>query len=255
MFTASLPFHHTKSRKDRAMKKHADTVLLLSGGLDSAVALFELVVSGHGVICVYIEHGQAMGEFRKITTRLVREAKKLSEAMWKTRLVKLESVRISDLWKGAGRLEDQAPDVMFGRNLVYLSMAATFAARYQATDIAFSVHMEDGDEPGAVYPDQSEEFIMAAQKAISQGLGINVNVTTPVWGCSEAELFYAAHRMGVLDLILGTVSCMTYFRKRKLDLKKHDWGRGCGSCSSCEVRSEGWRVFQGMLEDDERRDL
>jgi len=247
--------HTRNTRRDRTLKKHADTVLLLSGGLDSAVALFELVVSGHGVVCVYIEHGQAMGEFRKISTKLVREAKKLSEAMWKTRLVKLETVRISDLWKRAGRMLGQAPDVMFGRNLVYLSIAATFAARYQATDIAFSVHMEDGDEPGAVYPDQSEAFIMAAHKAISQGLGMNVNVTTPIWGCSEAELFYAAHRMDILDLALETVSCMTYFRKRKLDLKKHDWGRGCGACSSCEVRAEGWRVFQGMLEDDKRRDL
>lgn len=244
------------------MKKQADTVLLLSGGMDSGVTLFERVVSGHGVVCVYIEHGQAMGEFRRIVNRLVRQAKKLSEAMWKTRLVKLESVRIGDLWKGTEKEPelfkalDCSPNVMVGRNLVYLSIAATVAARYQIKDIAFSVHEEEGDEqPGEVYPDQSEEFIMAASKAISQGLGTGVNVTTPIWSQTKAELFYAAHRMDVLGFILDTVSCISYFRKGKLDLKDHEWGRGCGRCHSCRLRAEGWRIFQGMLEEDERRDL
>jgi len=235
------------------MKRPVDTILLLSGGLDSAVALFELAISGHSVVSVYVEHGQAMGEFRRIAMGQVKEAKKISKAMWSTdeRTMKLETVRISDLWRGSNtrRLTEEygmSDGTMLGRNLVYLAIASTFAARYQAEDIVMAVHLEDDtpDTEAPVYPDQSEDFMEAARDAISQGIGVEFSVTSNVWGCSKADLFDAAHYIGVLKTVLKTVSCMSYHISGKLDMTKHEWGRGCGTCESCQIRSHGWELFK-----------
>lgn len=125
-----------------------------------------------------------------------------------------------------------------GRNLLFLTFAATIAYRRGARHLVTGVC--ETDYSG--YPDCRDDTMKAMQLALNLGMEERFVVHTPLMWIDKAETFALAERLGgpaLLDLVCEeTHTCYAGDRDHR-----HDWGHGCGTCPACELRAEGWRRF------------
>ncbi len=121
-----------------------------------------------------------------------------------------------------------------GRNLVFLTFAATLAYRRGLKHIVAG--MCETDYSG--YPDCRDDTIKALQVALNLGMDRRFVLHTPLMFIDKAETWGLAERLGgapVVELIRReSHSCYLGDRTRE-----HDWGFGCGACPACELRAAG----------------
>ena len=209
------------------MKK---AVVLVSGGMDSAVVLAIAREQGFAVHALSVRYGQ------RHTSELAaadRVARALGAVAHKTVDVDLRSI-------GGSALTDdiEVPDAggegipvtyVPARNTIMLSLALGWAEVLGANDIFCGVNAVDYSG----YPDCRPEFVAAFQtlanlatKAGVEGAGIRVHA--PLQYMSKAQIASEGQRLGV-DFGL-TVSCY------RADAQ----GRACGHCDACRLRAEGF---------------
>lgn len=123
------------------------------------------------------------------------------------------------------------------RNLVFLALAASYAAKVNARNLVTGVCQADS----AGYPDCREDFILEAQRAVIAALGGEyIDIHTPLINSSKTKTFALANDLGVLDLIVEeTHTCYNGDRTNR-----HPWGYGCGTCPACLERERGWIGFR-----------
>ena len=207
-------------------------VVLLSGGLDSAVAIHLAKSEGFEVYALSFDYGQKHNkelECAKAT------AKSAGAAQHNTVTLQL------NLWGGSS-LTDSKMDVEDGdvtrtdipqtyvpaRNMIFLSVAASYAEAIGAQDIFIGV--SEVDYSG--YVDCREEFIAAMENAINKGtvmgaeLGKKISIHAPFINKTKAEEIALGEKMGV-DWSL-TWSC---YRGGK---------KPCGTCDSCLLRAKAF---------------
>ncbi len=84
--------------------------------------------------------------------------------------------------------------------------------------------------------------MQATAKALSLGLAREVKMHTPLMWIDKAATWKLAEELGgkeLVDLIIAeTVTCYHG------DPAKHEWGRGCGTCPSCELRASGYHKYR-----------
>ncbi len=121
-----------------------------------------------------------------------------------------------------------------GRNLLFLSFAATLAYRRGASVLVGG--MCETDYSG--YPDCRDNTLKALQVALSLGLDQPMTIETPLMFLTKAQTWGLAHQLGgqpLVDLIVEhTHTCYLGDREHR-----HAWGYGCGSCPACELRAAG----------------
>ncbi len=126
-----------------------------------------------------------------------------------------------------------------GRNLLFLTYAAALACRRGVTRLVGG--MCETDYSG--YPDCRDDTIKALQVALNLGTERRVVVETPLMWLDKAETWALADRLGgaaLVELIReDTHTC--YLGARE---PRHDWGRGCGACPACRLRSEGHAAWK-----------
>lgn len=126
-----------------------------------------------------------------------------------------------------------------GRNLLFLTFAATIAYRRGARHLVTGVC--ETDYSG--YPDCRDDTMKAMQLALNLGMEERFVVHTPLMWIDKAHTFALAERLGgetLLDLVREeTHTCYQGDRTHR-----HDWGYGCGACPACELRAAGWRAFR-----------
>ena len=132
--------------------------------------------------------------------------------------------------------EDIPVTYMPARNLLFLSLALSWAEALGGRDIYIGVNAVDYSG----YPDCRPEFIDAFQHlaglATKAGVeGHPVRISTPLMALSKAEIIRRGTELG-LDYSL-TVSCY------QADAE----GRACGRCDSCRLRREGFE--QALIKD------
>ena len=208
-------------------------MVLLSGGLDSAVALFAAVKKGYECQCLTFDYGQR----HKVEIAC---AKKIaSEAGAKLRVVNLRLP-----WKGSSLLDkglplplDRSPleikkkgippTYVPARNTIFLSFAASFAEAIGANAIFIGAHSEDSSG----YPDCREEYLEAFGKVIElgtkRGLEKKLKLEFPLINMAKKEIIELGQTLGVPFQF--TRSCYEGLRKP------------CGRCDSCVLRSKGFR--------------
>ncbi|MBS0471791.1 MAG: 7-cyano-7-deazaguanine synthase QueC [Proteobacteria bacterium] len=124
------------------------------------------------------------------------------------------------------------------RNLIFLNAAAALGYRRGISDLVGG--MCETDFSG--YPDCRDETIQATAKALSLGLARETRIHTPLMWIDKAATWKLAEDLGgkaLVDLIIGgTVTCYNG------DLTPHDWGRGCGTCPSCDLRAKGYDGYR-----------
>ncbi len=125
-----------------------------------------------------------------------------------------------------------------GRNLLFLSFAATLAYRRGASVLVGG--MCETDFSG--YPDCRDNTLKALQVALSLGLDQSMTIETPLMFITKAETWALTEQLGSAALneliIEHTHTC--YLGERQ---QRHAWGYGCGSCPACELRAQGHEGF------------
>jgi 7-cyano-7-deazaguanine synthase len=126
-----------------------------------------------------------------------------------------------------------------GRNLLFLTLAATVAYRRGATVLVGG--MCETDYSG--YPDCRDNTIKAQQLALSLGLDGPMTIETPLMFLTKADTWRLSEQLGgealVQLCIEHTHTC--YLGERGA---LHEWGHGCGSCPACELRAAGYAAFR-----------
>lgn len=126
-----------------------------------------------------------------------------------------------------------------GRNLLFLTLAATVAYRRGATVLVGG--MCETDYSG--YPDCRDNTLKAQQLALSLGLGGPMTIETPLMFLSKAQTWALSAELGgealVQLCIEHTHTC--YLGERGV---RHDWGYGCGHCPACALRATGYAAFR-----------
>ncbi|MBS0213372.1 MAG: 7-cyano-7-deazaguanine synthase QueC [Proteobacteria bacterium] len=211
-------------------------VVLVSGGMDSAVVLALARERGFATHALSVSYGQ------RHTSELdaaARNARVLGAVEHKVVTVDLRSIGGSALTADiavpeheTGQPLDAGIPVTYvpARNTVMLSLALGWAEVLGAQDIFCGVNAVDYSG----YPDCRPEFVAAFQnlanlatKAGVEGAGLRVHA--PLIGMGKADIVREGMRLGV-DFA-QTVSCY------QADAQ----GWACGRCDACLLRAEGFR--------------
>lgn len=219
-------------------------VYVFSGGQDSTVALAMGLHRGDRSACALtINYGQrnrgeltAAEELTGMLTRRFRESvhhyvldiSEASRRIWADRVLVSDSDRVTG-----------STAFVPGRNAVFLSAAAAFAANHRyGNRVVFGTTAVDASGSA----DGSVRFTKAFGAAFNAGLprASRLKFDFPLQRKSKGEVLLQAARLGILDEVKYTcVSC------HNDDRTEREWGRGCGSCSACRWRKVGWEEFNG----------
>jgi len=208
---------------------HMSTVVLLSGGLDSAVlAAHEAQVDR--VLPVYVgvglawEDAEAAMVERLLETPPYRNVDPLSRVSFTMR-----DVYSPSHWaiRGVPPAYDTPDEDVYlaGRNLVLLTKAGVIASKSKAHRIAL------GPLAGNPFPDARPEFFAAMAKALSLGLDHPIEIATPFLSWEKEDVIKHGVELGVPFEV--TLSCMNPVITA--GLPQH-----CGLCSKCRERRDAF---------------
>lgn len=216
----------------------ARSVVLLSGGLDSATALAIARARGDECHTIAFDYGQ---RHRAELAAARRVSASLHAAAHRELRVGLDAFGGSALTDKRIAVPEQAGTgipvtYVPARNTVFLSLALALAEVVDADRIVIGVNFVDYSG----YPDCRPEYIAAfqhvARLATKRGVeGGALTIDAPLINLSKADIIRRGQELGV-DYSL-TVSCY----------QADDEGRACGRCDSCRLRREGF-VKAGVLD-------
>ncbi|MGN2247998.1 7-cyano-7-deazaguanine synthase QueC [Frateuria sp. GZRR35] len=209
-----------------------NAVVLVSGGMDSAVVLAIAREQGFAVHALSVAYGQRHGSELEAAGRV---AHALGAVEHKTVQIDLRSIGGSALTADIDVPEQGGEGIPVtyvpARNTIMLSIALGWAEVLGANDIFCGVNAVDYSG----YPDCRPAFIDAfeqlanvATKAGVEGAGLRIHA--PLMRMSKADIAREGQRLGV-DFA-QTVSCY------QADAQ----GRACGHCDACHLRAEGFRA-------------
>ncbi len=128
-----------------------------------------------------------------------------------------------------------------GRNVMFLTAAAALGYRRGIADLVGG--MCETDFSG--YPDCRDATLQATARALSLGLAQDVRVHAPLMWIDKAATWRLAQELGGTALtrliVEETVTCYLGDRSHR-----HDWGYGCGTCPSCELRAAGYEKYKAQ---------
>jgi len=209
-------------------------VVLVSGGMDSAVTLAIARAQGFACYALSVEYGQRHASELAAAQRV---AARYAVAH-KTVSVDLRSIGGSALTDDIAVPQDTDQSGGGGgipvtyvpaRNTIMLSLALGWAEVLGAQDIFCGVNAVDYSG----YPDCRPEFIEAFERlanlATKAGVeGAKLSVHAPLIRLSKADIVRRGNELGV-DFAT-TVSCY----------QADDDGRACGHCDACRLRALGF---------------
>ena len=211
------------------MQKRA--VVLVSGGMDSAVTLAIARAQGFDCYALSVAYGQRHASELAASDRV---CAMLDVAAHKTVTVDLRSIGGSALTDdidvpeegGAGIPVTYVP----ARNTIMLSIALGWAEVLGANDIFCGVNAVDYSGYPDCRPAFIEGFERLANLATKAGVeGAQIRVHAPLMRMSKADIAREGVRLGV-DFA-ATVSCY----------RADDDGRACAHCDACRLRADGFR--------------
>ncbi len=208
--------------------KTEEVAVLLSGGLDSSVAL-RWAHKNHRVrLAISFDYASNHGK------------RELECAAWQAaalgvehRIIDVSAISAhlkSALLSGADDIPDGAYDldslkqtVVPFRNGIFLSIAAGIAESHGAEQLVIAAH--SGDH--SIYPDCTEPFMSAMTQAIKYGTYAQLGILRPFIHADKAQIVRIGHELGV-DFS-RTYSCYK------------GGATHCGVCSTCIERKEAFQ--------------
>lgn len=200
----------------------SNAIVLLSGGLDSTVALWLAKATHDNVKALWIMYGQPnRDQERGASMATAKSAGVEWEQAWCPELVSKTGVR-ADIPDGM----EVSPLIVHARNPILLSMAANRGATHwpgEAFDIVIGATA--GDE---AFPDCTQTFVYQMTIALSAALNVSCKVVAPLVTYEKADIIDAAARLGCLGEARASWSCY------------RDGAIQCGKCRACLVRADGF---------------
>lgn len=218
------------------MSAGAPAVVLVSGGMDSAVVLAMARARGHACHALSVRYGQRHTSELDAAANV---AAALGAVSHKVVHVDLRSLGGSALTDDALAVPVAGDGHQLGqgipstyvpaRNTIMLSVALGWAEVLGGTDLYCGVNAVDYSG----YPDCRPEFIAAFERlsnlATKAGVeGATLRVHAPLMAMGKADIVREGLRLGV-DFA-QTVSCY------QADAQ----GRACGACDACRLRAQGF---------------
>ena len=198
-----------------------DSLILLSGGLDSAVLLASIFNSEHRPLyCVGFDYGQRHEKELWSGFQLAHFYGSIWERVNLPRSLFAGSALTGhgDVPHAHYRDPAQSATVVPNRNIIFLSMAGTIAVRHGLKRILFAAHAGDA----AIYPDCRHQFVGAIDRAMRESCGVAVEA--PFLAKNKRDIVAMGRELGVpFDM---TWSC---YEGRD---------RPCGKCGACVEREE-----------------
>ncbi|MFH1338366.1 MAG: 7-cyano-7-deazaguanine synthase QueC [Candidatus Omnitrophota bacterium] len=208
-------------------------IVLLSGGLDSAVTLYFAKKQNYACRCLIFDYGQRH-------KREIESAKKIAGAAdcpyrilrtrfpWKGSSLLDKSRRICLKAKQpVGKTANIPATYVPGRNIIFLSFALSFAEKIGAEAIFIGANAVDFSG----YPDCRPEFYRAFSRVIATGTkagvkGEEIKIKTPLIRRTKAQII----RLGVQLAVPFELTWSCY----------RGGSRPCGNCDSCYFRAKGF---------------
>lgn len=205
-------------------------VVLLSGGMDSAVTLY-MAKREFDCTALIFDYGQKAGKELDCAIKIAQAA-----------CCKNTILKISFPWKGSSLL-DESVDIpgnctsgkgssipstyVPGRNIVFLSYAISFAEAIGADAVFIGAHQLDYSN----YPDCRSEFFDAFRKVVDTGTkcGVeerSIQIITPILDYTKKEIVERGSELGVP--FEDTWSCYSGEEEP------------CGECESCVFRKRAF---------------
>jgi len=213
------------------------SIVLLSAGLDSAVA-FKKELDGHGVaLAITFDYGQRAAakeiEMARLICKRYGVRHLVLELAWMeeithTSLVnrgeKVPEPGEKELDEIKGKAKETAHLVWVpNRNGLFINIAAAYGDAFGFGRIATGFNAEEG----ATFPDNTPQFVQAVNGSLAYSCEKKVEVVAPVIGLDKEEIIREGARIGApLDL---SWSC--YFSGAK----------PCGKCESCMRRARAFK--------------
>ncbi|MDB1124694.1 7-cyano-7-deazaguanine synthase [Vibrio algarum] len=186
-------------------------VSLLSGGLDSCLMAQLIKESGVNQIAFFVNYGQLNYEREYNSARL--HANKIGIAVPnKLDISGYGNLITSGLTTSEKHIVDDA--FLPGRNLLLLLSASSFAIQNGCDTVAMGLLREDT----AIFPDQTDDFLISAENTINKCLGKRIKILTPLREFYKKDVVTLAKKKGI----------QTYYSCHKGDETP------CGKCISCK---------------------
>lgn len=167
-----------------------DAVCLASGGLDSSVCLSLMIGQGLSPLALFINYGQLNHD---------RELEALRHNCRKFGLPDPIELDFSDFGKRlATGLTSEDKDIVNDaftpcRNLLFVVGAAAIANQRGINKIVLGLLSVET----IIFPDQTDTFVSAAQNAISEALGVSMQIILPLREYKKQDVVVLAKALGV----------------------------------------------------------
>ena len=215
-----------KSIQGRKIIKKA--VVLLSGGMDSAVTLFIAKRTGYKTNCLTFDYGQRHKKEILFAKSLAKAAKSKCTILkislpWKKSALLDKNIKIPENRNISVKKEIPATYVP-ARNTIFLSFALSYAEAIGANAVFIGANAVDFSG----YPDCRPEYYKAFNELFKKATKLKgINIVAPLLYKTKEEIVKLGRQLGV-DFNL-TWSCYKGGR------------RPCGVCDACRLRSKGLR--------------
>ncbi|BAF59583.1 MAG: 7-cyano-7-deazaguanine synthase QueC [Pelotomaculum sp.] len=187
------------------------SIVLLSGGLDSAVSLACSLQGGEVCLCLTFDYGQKAAEREKKAAAALAAHYKLRHRVIELPFLKeitstalvsetseLPAAEEEELDENEASRSSAALVWVPNRNGVFINIAAAFAEAYRCDLVVTGFNREEA----ASFPDNSPEFVVAANASLSYSTLNKVRVASYTQGLNKTEIVKLGMNMGVpFDLI------------------------------------------------------
>lgn len=222
----------------------AGALVLLSGGQDSTTCLHWALKEFNGVTTIGFDYGQR----HRVELEYARSNAEAAGVAFRVMDVR-GLLAPSSLTDDQGQHNDTShinPELpasfTAGRNLLFLTIAASVAAGLGISDIVTGVCQTDYSG----FPDCRRSTMDAMQLALSLGLGLgDVRVHTPLMYLSKAETWKLAADLGILETIINKT--MTDYNG---NTTPNEWGMGVEDNPASKLRAAGYKeaVEKGWIQ-------
>lgn len=214
-------------------------VVLLSGGLDSAVCLFQAVHGGEfdTVHTVSFSYHQRHKVELIYAAKLAKAAGVLVHTVIEVPSIPCWSALTDGGLLAAKTSRNPSLPASFvpGRNLLFVTLAAMYGYDRGLDTVVIGANQVDYSG----YPDCREDALEAMRLVVDEAFAWpEFSLLAPLLYLSKASIWARADSLGILEMVrTETVSCYEGGQE------ENPWGRGCGGCPSCEIRAAGWYEF------------
>jgi 7-cyano-7-deazaguanine synthase len=204
------------------------TIVVLSGGMDSATLLYYLKHQGHEVRAISMNYGQRHVRELTAAAELCRFAgveHKIADLTGITPLLGQNSLSGRDCPVPEGHYAEETMKltVVPNRNMILLAVATAWAVSLKYDAVAYGAHSGDHD----IYPDCRPAFADALAKAVALCDWHPVRLIRPLIHMDKGEIAKLGASLGVPYQLTWT--CYKGGEKH------------CGKCGACRERLEAFQ--------------